>query len=64
MITKDGYILRAWRFREGRTKESQREMKQPIFIQHGLLVVIAANLILFSSHPSRYGSEIYRILII
>ncbi|KAL1834683.1 hypothetical protein ACET3Z_004334 [Daucus carota] len=39
VITKDGYILRLWRFREGRTKESRREgTKQPVFLQHGVFL--------------------------
>ncbi|WOG85704.1 hypothetical protein DCAR_0104895 [Daucus carota subsp. sativus] len=42
VITEDGYILKLWRFREGRTKESQwegrKKQKQPVFIQHGVLM--------------------------
>ncbi|KAL1834681.1 hypothetical protein DCAR_0104894 [Daucus carota subsp. sativus] len=36
VITEDGYILRLWRFHEGRTKESRKERKQPVFMQHGV----------------------------
>ncbi|XP_074340628.1 triacylglycerol lipase 2-like isoform X1 [Apium graveolens] len=38
VITEDGYILRLFRFREGRTKKSQIKMKQSVLLQHGLLV--------------------------
>ncbi|KAL8107063.1 hypothetical protein AgCh_023747 [Apium graveolens] len=40
VITKDGYILKLWRFREGLTKESQMEGKtrKAVFIQHGILM--------------------------
>lgn len=45
VITEDGYILKLWRFQEGRSEASKMEgeTKQPVFIQHGVLMVITAN---------------------
>lgn len=45
VITEDGYVLRLERFPQGQFNHRGRRNKPPVFIQHGILVVMNIYLI-------------------